>query len=215
MIRPALILFDLGNVLVDVDHRAVAARFAETSEKTEFRDPAVLLSTIKERSASLLRAFDTGQITPRVFYDRMRSAYGLNLSFEEFVEIWNSGFKENHEVSHLVTRLTPHVRLFLLSNTNPLHFDYLQSTCPVIQMMEKAILSYQLGCMKPAADIYRHALDTAGLAPELVWYVDDVPEFIDAGAQLWIHGIQFRSARQLSEDLDAVLDGVPGPKFHA
>ena len=208
MKRPALVLFDLGNVIVDVDHRAVAARFAETSEKTEFRDPAILLSTITERSASLLRAFDTGQITPWAFYDHMRSTYGLKLSFEDFVEIWNSGFSENHEVSNLVTRLTPHVRLFLLSNTNPLHFDYLQSNCPVIKKMEKVILSYRLGCMKPAVEIYKHALHTASLPPELVWYVDDVPEFVDAGAQLGIHAIQFRSASQLTTDFHGVLDGA-------
>ncbi len=67
MKRPALVLFDLGNVIVNVDHRAVAARFAENSEKTEYRDPAILLSTITVRSASVLRAFDTGQITPRAF----------------------------------------------------------------------------------------------------------------------------------------------------
>ena len=211
---PALILFDLGNVIVDVDHRAVAAKFAQSSVKVEFHDPAVLLSTITEKDAPLLRAFDTGHITPRAFYDQMRLSYGLELSFEEFVQIWNSGFSENHEVSRLITRLIPHVRLFLLSNTNPLHFEYLQGTCPVIQKMEKVILSYQLGCMKPAAEIYKHALDTAGLPPELVWYVDDVPEFVDAGAQLGIHGIQFLSASQLSGDLDAVLDGVPGSKFH-
>jgi len=208
MKRPAVVLFDLGNVIVNVDHLAVAARFAETSEKTEFRDPTVFLSTIKERSTSLLRAFDMGQITPRAFYDHMRSAYGLKLGFEDFVEIWNSGFSENHEVSRLVTRLTPHVRLFLLSNTNSLHFDYLQSTCPVIQKMEKVILSYQLGCMKPSAEIYKHAIHAASLPPELVWYVDDVPEFVDAGAQLGIHAIQFRSAGQLTTDFHGLLDGA-------
>jgi len=205
---PALVLFDLGNVIVDVDNLAVATRLAETSEKTEFRDPAILLPTITERSAALLRAFDTGQITARGFYDQMRSAYGLKLSFEDFVEIWNSGFSENHEVSNLVTRLAPHVRLFLLSNTNPLHFDYLQSTCPVIQKMEKVILSYQFGCMKPSAEIYQHALHTASLPAELVWYVDDVPEFVDAGSQLGIHAIQFRSASQLTTDFHGVLDGA-------
>ncbi len=125
MTPPVLVLFDLGNVIVNVDHRAVAARFAEASEKTEFRDPEVLFATIIEESASLLRAFDTGQITSRAFYDGMKSAYGLKLGFEDFVKIWNSGFSENHEVSSLVRRLSERVRLFLLSNTNSLHFEFL------------------------------------------------------------------------------------------
>ncbi len=74
--------------------------------------------------------------------------------------------------------------------------------------MEKVILSYQFGCMNPAAEIYKHALHTASLPPELVWYVDDVPEFVDAGAQLGIHAIQFRSASQLTTDFNGVLDGA-------
>ena len=207
MTPPVLVLFDLGNVIVNVDHRAVAARFAEASEKIEFRNPEVLFSTIIEESASLLRAFDTGQITSRAFYDGMKSAYGLKLGFEDFVEIWNSGFSENHEVSSLVRRLSERVRLFLLSNTNSLHFEFLQSSCSVIQKMEKVILSYEVGCMKPSVEIFKHALRAGNLAPDLVWYVDDVPEFVAAGAHLGIHAIRFRSARQLRDEFHELLEG--------
>ncbi len=73
--------------------------------------------------------------------------------------------------------------------------------------MEKVILSYELGCMKPSAEIFKHALRTANLAPDLVWYVDDVPEFVVAGAHLGIHAIQFHSARQLSDEFHELLEG--------
>ena len=205
---PELIIFDLGNVIVNVDPVAGAARLANTSDDSRFHEPSVFLSTIRKRSASLLVAFDEGRITPLAFYEEMASTYKLKLDFQEFVQVWNSGFSENLAVSSLVSRLAQHVRLFILSNTNPLHFEYLHSTCPVIKKMEAVILSYQTGSAKPASAIYEHALQLAGLPPERVWYVDDVAEFVDAAAKLGIHAIQFQSASQLSADLGAVLDGT-------
>ncbi|MFQ5918204.1 MAG: HAD family hydrolase [Candidatus Binatia bacterium] len=204
---PELIIFDLGNVIVKIDQLAVAARLARTSEDSRFQDTAVFLPTVRKQSAALLAAFDKGRITPQAFHNEMASTYKLKLDYQEFVQIWNSGFSENHEVSSLVSQLAQHVRLFILSNTNPLHFEYLHSTCPVIKKMEAVILSYQTGYLKPASAIYEHALHLAGLPPERVWYVDDVAEFVDAAVQLGIHAIQFQSASQLSTDLGAVLNG--------
>jgi putative hydrolase of the HAD superfamily len=204
---PNLIIFDLGNVIVKIDQLAVAARLARTSEDSRFHDTSVFISTIRKRSAPLLESFDKGRITPQVFHKELASTYNLKLDYQEFVQIWNSGFSENHEVSSLVSQLAQHVRLFILSNTNPLHFEYLHSTCPVIKKMEAVILSYQTGYLKPASAIYEHALNLAGLPPERVWYVDDVAEFVDAAVRLGIHAIQFQSASQLSTDLGAVLNG--------
>jgi len=205
---PELIIFDLGNVIVKIDQLAVAARLAKTSEDSRFQDTSVFMSTIRKRSAALLEAFDKGRITAPAFYEEIASTYKLKLDYQEFVQIWNSGFSENHAVTSLVSRLSQHVRLFILSNTNPLHFEYLHSTCPVIKKMEAVILSYQTGSAKPASAIYEHALQLAGLPPERVWYVDDVAEFVDAAAKLGIHAIQFQSASKLSADLGAVLDGT-------
>ncbi len=205
---PELIIFDLGNVIVNIDHVAVATRLANTSDDSRFHEPSVFLSTIRKRSASLLVAFDKGRIAPLAFYEEMASTYKLKLDFQEFVQLWNSGFSENLAVSSLVSRLARHVRLFILSNTNPLHFEYLHSTCSVIKKMEAVVLSYQVGCLKPASAIYEHALHLAGLPPERVWYIDDIAEFAGAAANLGIHAIQFQSASQLSADLGPILNGT-------
>lgn len=207
MVRPHLVIFDLGNVLVHVDTLAVAARLGKASEDSRYHDPVTFLTDVKGRSASLLSDFELGRISPREFFEGVAATYRLNLGFEEFVQIWNSGFSENHAVSSLVLRLAQHVRLFLLSNTNALHFEHIRSTYAVIKKMEEVILSYQVGSLKPSADIYEHALTVAGLPPSRVWYVDDVPEFVDAAAQLGIHAIQYQSAAQLLMSLDAVLNG--------
>ena len=89
---PELIIFDLGNVIVNIDHVAVAARLANASDDSRFHEPSVFLSTIRKRSTSLLVAFDEGRITPLAFYEEMASTYKLKLDFQEFVQLWNSGF---------------------------------------------------------------------------------------------------------------------------
>ena len=208
MERPNLVIFDLGNVIVHVDVLAVADRLGKTSEDSRYHDPAVLLSAVKEKSAFLLYSFETGRITSRDFFEGLSSTYRLKLNFAEFVDIWNSGFSENHAVSSIILRLAQQVRLFLLSNTNSLHFEYLQSSCAVIKEMETVILSYQVGCLKPAAEIYEHALEVAGLPAERVWYVDDVPEFVGSASGLGIHGIQYQSAPQLQAALGPILKGI-------
>lgn len=183
----------------------MVSRLGLTSEDTRYHDPAHFLTAIKEGSSSLLSDFDNGRISPREFFERLASDYRLKLSFEEFVDIWNSGFRENHEVSSLILQLSQHVRLFLLSNTNELHFEHLQSACAVIRSMEAVILSYRVGCQKPSEEIYQHALEVAGLSPDRVWYVDDIPEFVDAANGLGIHGIQYSSPTQLKGVFASIL----------
>ncbi len=206
MDHPDLIIFDLGDVLVHVDMLTVAAKLGGLSEELEYHNPANFIADIKVRSAALLADFDTGKISSQRFFEEVASSYRLKLSFDEFVAIWNSGFRENPEVSLLIHRLADRCRLFLLSNTNPLHFEYLESVCSVFKKMEALIVSYRVGFQKPALEIYRHALETAGLAPDRVWYVDDIPEFVAAAADLGIHSIQFQSASQLEGELTSILE---------
>ena len=204
---PELVIFDLGNVIVHVDILSVAGRLGRTSVDPRYHDPAYLLSAVRREQAALLAGFDTGRVSPRQFHEALVSSYGLRVDYGQFVEIWNSGFSEDTAVASMVLQLTRRYRVYLLSNTNPLHFKYLRDTCPVLESMEERIVSYEAGCAKPDAAIYRRALDRSGVPPEMVWYVDDIPEFVRAAGEQGIHAIQFRSPAQLRVELEPILNG--------
>jgi len=138
----------------------------------------------------------------------MVSTYHLTMDFETFREAWNSCFRENAEVSSLVNHLGERYRLFLLSNTNEMHFECLQATFPVIKNVKTAILSYKVRSRKPERAIYEHALNLGNVPAESVWYVDDRIEFVNAAAQLGIHAFQFQTTPKLIDEFQPLLNNT-------
>jgi len=205
---PELILFDIGSVIINVDHLEIATRLAKSSEDPRYTDQAEVLSALKSVSAPLINDYDTGKISSESFYTQMVATYRLTMGFEAFREAWNSCFRENVEVSSLVNRLGERYRLFLLSNTNAMHFECLQATFPVIKNVKTAILSYEVRARKPERAIYQHALKLGGVPAESVWYVDDRIEFVNAAVQLGIHAIQFQSCSKLIEEFQPHLNNA-------
>ena len=206
--RPELILFDIGSVIIDVNHIEIATRLAESSEDPKFKDRQEVLAALKSVSAPLINDYDKGNISSSAFYEQVATTYQLTMDFEAFREAWNSCFRENAEVSSLVNSLGERYRLFLLSNTNAMHFEYLQTTFPVIKNVKTAVLSYEVRSRKPERAIYEHALKLGGVPADSVWYVDDRIEFVSAATQLGIHAIQFQSAAQLIEEFQPLLNNA-------
>jgi len=197
----SLIIFDLGKVIVDLSHFEMAAALAEKSKHPQYQNPELLLSEVFENNEPLTRSFDTGKFSPQEFFKKAKDRFKLDISFDDFYIRWNTSFKENKKVTQLIENLRNRYRLFLLSNTNPLHYNYLKNTIPVLKKMEQAILSYQVGHLKPSPKIYQVALQKAKVPPEQILFIDDSPMNVDGGRKKGINGILFRSVLDLKKDL--------------
>jgi len=147
-------------------------------------------------------AYDEGRLSSREFHSAVNRLLGVETEFEEFARMWSDIFTENVEVSRLVRLLKGSgYRVYLLSNTNEMHFEYVLARFPVLGEFEEHILSYRVGCRKPDPGIFREALRRSGQAAEKHVYVDDVEEYARAASALGMVGIHFRSAGQLREQL--------------
>ncbi len=91
--------------------------------------------------------------------------------------------------------------LFLLSNTNILHFDYLKANYPVLSYFNRLLLSFELGCRKPEADIYQALIQAAGLPPEEILFIDDRLDFVTAAREQGLQAWQFQNPDQLRRQL--------------
>jgi HAD superfamily hydrolase (TIGR01509 family) len=91
--------------------------------------------------------------------------------------------------------------LFLLSNTNALHFDYIQENYPVLKHFFQFILSYKVGSRKPEKGIYEYLLQQAGLPPEQILFIDDKMPFVAAAREHGIQAWQFTSREALQQQL--------------
>jgi putative hydrolase of the HAD superfamily len=197
----SLIIFDLGKVIVDLSHLEMAAAIAEKSTEARFQNPFTLLSSVFESDNALTRPFDEGKLSPQEFYEAACRRFHLNLSYDDFILRWNRSFKENARVTELIERLYSRYRLFLLSNTNLLHYAYLEKTLPALQKMEQKILSFEIGHRKPSPLIFQVALQRAGVPPPEILYIDDMPESVSVANGLGIQGIVFKSIEHLEEEL--------------
>ncbi len=204
-------IFDLGNVLVDVDAKAAAARIAGFAGKTTEEIYAFFFES------RLTGDFEAGRILPEGLFQEVKSLLGIGIGYAEFVGIWNEIFfvsEKNRRVLELVVRLSADYRLAMLTNTNTLHYDYLIGKFPgIFTPFHHIITSFEAGTRKPDPAIYRMALDALKAGPEETFYTDDRQDLIEAACSLGIRGAVFTGFEKLAADLAA--EGVKTDAYTA
>ena len=190
-----VIVFDLGNVIVSVNHFRFCQKLAGVSEYTPEEIYNMGFDTY------LVHDYEEGRITAREFFSEIRRKIQVRLKYSDFCRMWCDIFTENKAVSALIRALKGNYHLFLLSNTNDLHFNFAAKNFPVLGNFEEYILSYLVGCAKPDPRIYLEVIRLADCAPEEIVYIDDVPEYVSAARIFGIRGIHFRSCEQLQAEL--------------
>ncbi len=194
------IIFDLGNVLINFDHRIAVKKISPLCAKTEEEIFNFFFDS------PLTGLFEEGRIEPREFFSQVKKTLKLNIDYADFLPVWNEIFfltDSNRSVYKLAKALRKNYRLALLSNINALHFDYLKDNFPVFDPFHNLLLSFQMKLKKPAAQIYEKALATLAAAPQETFYTDDRPELIESARDIGIRGFVFRGVEQLKNDLMA------------
>ena len=200
-----VIFFDLGNVILPFNHYQIAEKLLPFIQRREFQDPKKIFSYLFDLNNGAINSFDAGKLSPQEFFQSLKESLELSISFDAFVPIWNRIFVEDLGVSEIIRSLKGRWRLGLLSNTDPLHFEYIVSTFPVVSEIEKWILSYEVGFKKPDARIFQKAIEWASVEPERILFIDDTQGHVEAAISLGIQGIHFLSAYQLKEELKIFL----------
>lgn len=190
------IFFDLGNVLAPFD-------FTRAFSALEAASPlSIAEMTQRLKTVSHIHDYECGRLSDQAFVDAMRSTLQLDVTFEEFDTIWNSIFLPATLVPEsLLMHLRERYTLLLLSNTNGLHFRFLEKHYPHVAHFHHLVLSHQVGAEKPDPVIYQRALETAGVAPQEAFFTDDLLANIDAARSLGIDAEQFVGVPALEEQL--------------
>lgn len=190
------IIFDLGNVLIHFDAVRAARRFA--------REASVPFEKVWRHffTSPVEKAYTRGEITTREFFLHAKRAFNSHVNFRTFTRLWNDIFWENEGIEPLLKKLGRRYPLYLISNTNELHFDYVRRRFPkVFRHFTKTFPSHVVGRRKPDRRIYWMVLKTIRLRPEETVFIDDMPPFIEAAKKIGMKGIRYRSIPQLGRDL--------------
>jgi putative hydrolase of the HAD superfamily len=132
------------------------------------------------------------------FLSNLKRQFRLDIDMNAFSNIWNPIFRDDPEVNKVIFYLKEkRYPLFLLSNTNELHFSYIMENYPIVHWFDEWLLSFEVGAKKPKQRIYDAIFEKMDVKPNEVFYVDDISKYVETAQQLGLHGVVFRSAAQL------------------
>ncbi|MCC7202266.1 MAG: HAD family phosphatase [Nitrospirae bacterium] len=200
-----LIIFDLGKVILDFSFASVAEGLASASDDALYRDPANIADYLLKHGNDIAVMYETGRISSREFFNSIKNSFALDLSFDQFKRIWSDIFRENEGVAALIEKLKRDFSLFLLSNTNELHFEFISKNFPIVHRFDTWILSYEAGVMKPDPQIYRIALDKAGVSAEEAIFIDDTKGHVLGAHGLGINAVEFKSVSQITRFIEETV----------
>jgi len=193
-----LFVFDLGNVILPFEHRQIAVKLYEKSrEKAQF-SPDEVFKFMFDRGNGLVNLYEEGLVSSLEFFMTIKNQYKLEMDFEGFKGIWNPIFWENPEVNELILYLKKKCYpVFLLSNTNELHFSYIIEHYPIVHTMDEWILSFEVGAKKPKKRIYDVIFEKMNVDTHEVFYVDDIDRYVEAAKGYGLEGMVFKDVEGL------------------
>ena len=194
------IVFDLGGVLVDLDFKAAInglqkAGFAKVKEQLQSFD-----------REGIFQKFELGEMTAEEFRTAIRENSTVTLTDEEIDALWNAMLLEiPREKLELILDLRGKYMVYLLSNTNSIHWDYVCKNAfnyrgfRVKDYFEETFLSYEMHLAKPDKAIFEKVLQDANLLPEETLFIDDSEANCKAAEEVGIHAHHYHIGDDLSK----------------
>jgi len=177
-------LFDIGRVLLDFDFEPSLARLLPPG----LSDGQARLARLLDRRDS----FEAGAMEADAYIEWALGVLESPASPDEFRHAWRNVFTPIQPMWQEVRRLAAagH-RLILFSNTNAIHCPWLFETFPEFARFDAAVLSFEVGGIKPGRAIYQHAVDAHGLMAADTLYIDDLPPNVATGRLFGFHCWQY------------------------
>lgn len=186
------VIFDLGEVIIDLDIPGAISRFAGRTGKTP--DEVRTIYT----SSDVFLGYEKGLMGDAEFRAGANRLFGTDIGDEEFDSIWNSMLlRLPVERLDLLQRVAGQYRTFLLSNTNAIHLKAFTEMVRKLvgarrleEFFEKAYYSHEIRMRKPDAEIFNFVLKENDLDPAETVFLDDNADNIKGASVLGIQAIQ-------------------------
>lgn len=165
------IVFDFGGVIIDID----PPQCVEAFHQLGFGKAEELIG--KYRQGGVFLELEQGNVSSEVFCQTIRHETSQPVTDEQILRAWNSILlgidpKKLRKLEELHT----HYKLYLLSNTNILHWRATASMWggkKPRDYFDDLFLSFEMHLSKPDKEIFRSVVNRAGILPHETLLVDD------------------------------------------
>ncbi len=194
------LLFDLGNVIVDIDIDGAMSRL-----RGLFRSDAKQALIDKA-----LTDYECGRISTDIFINTILSQSERRYQAIDVIEAWNSMLVgiPSYRLD-MLEMLRSNYNVYLLSNTNALHLEWIHRYVRKIhhvdsfekQYFDHAFYSHLVGDRKPNASLFKFITEDAFMTPALTLYMDDVQENLDVAGKLGFETYLVKPGEEITEYL--------------
>ena len=200
------IIFDLGNVILDIDYQSTIKAF----EKIGIENASILYS--KSSQTKIFDQLETGKITKEDFILEIRKIIP-KASKSEIINAWNAIIKDlpNSRIDILKNLRKNKFSIFLLSNTNSIHIDYIVRKIgrgkydEFYDLFDKIYYSHQVKLRKPDPNIFKLVINENNLKIKNTLFIDDSIQHIDSAKKL---GLQTYHLNNSIESLETIFPDI-------
>lgn len=195
------IIFDLGGVILNIDYRLTSQAFQNLG-LSDFDH-----NYSQAKQSHLFDRLETGAVTPEQFRQELKAYFIHQVSDADLDNAWNAMLLDLPvQRIDLLKQLSKNYRLFLLSNTNIIHYKaysaYLKQTFGKMifhEIFEKQYLSFEIGMRKPDREIFELVLTENKLIASETIFIDDSFQHIEGAAKTGITAYHLEPGESILE----------------
>lgn len=201
------IVFDMGGVIVRLDMDTCIVNFKELAGFADIED---YLDRFHQKG--FISDLEEGKTTPDDFYRECLKHSRPGTTMETVRYCFCSLLDGLEEDSlEFIRSLRGRYDLYVLSNNNPISRAYF---CEMMkangldpqEVFRKEFYSYEMKMLKPSAKVYAHVIDSIGLRPEEILFIDDAADNIEAAQAAGIKTLWLRPGMDIATETERVLE---------
>jgi putative hydrolase of the HAD superfamily len=202
------IIFDFGGVILNISHNKVESAFKALGVEN--------FETLFNKAAQsdLFQKFEMGRITSGEFRTDLKALAGINISDDSLDEAWNQiigDYPPNRiELLHAIKK---NYRLYLLSNTNIIHYEFYiekfknEFGFEFQSLFNDTFWSFMRGLRKPDISAFSDVIDTHRLVPEATLFIDDSNQNILAAKKTGLRAFHLHGDLEITDLFnDSIID---------
>lgn len=208
------IIFDFGGVLIDLDYNMTNQRLSVLTS-IDFLSGTVPIKIKKE-----LYQYEKGEITSDQMISVLKPFLKREVESNDLIDAWNAmliGIPA--ERIQFLQRLKKSYRLFLLSNTNALHIEWVKNHLEpdggieaFESLFEHVCYSHRIGSRKPDLETFNYILDLAQINPQETIFIDDTVEHVEGAKKAGIQGVLHDPKTEIILQLDKYIGVIENAK---
>jgi putative hydrolase of the HAD superfamily len=179
------IIFDFGGVIYNIDHNLSKRAF----ENLQLKNFDKIYG--HEIQVALFESLERGEIEEQAFRNELKKLFSTPVTDQQIDDAWCALLIDfDRKIIDLLADLSKNYRLFLLSNSNIIHYKrfmaHLNSYSNFRALFTDVWFSHERGMRKPDAIIYQSLLRANNLSAQETLFIDDLDVNIEAAKNLGI-----------------------------